>query len=159
MTISTYTNYLTLRWIHASLSKPFTLELNYSSMLLSVYLWVYFILAPPCVHQFLPTLPPPPYTLPNTITSSPPRSSWSSSSRISLAWPPPPLCRYHYRRTLFPPILAALILASCWASSSSNYLNLSLMSGSTSSDTFILSVIWGNASKRQSALFRFYCSL
>ena len=60
MTISTYKNYLTLRWIHARGSKPFRLELNYSSMLLTVSLWVYFILPPPRVHQFLPTLPPPP---------------------------------------------------------------------------------------------------
>ena len=38
MTISTYTNYLTLRWIHDGRPKPFHLQLNYSSMVLAVSL-------------------------------------------------------------------------------------------------------------------------
>ena len=64
MTISTYTNYPTLQWIHAAGSKPFRLHSNCSSTMLAIFLWVYFILPPPCLHRFLPTLPATPPTTP-----------------------------------------------------------------------------------------------
>ena len=71
MSISTYTNYLTLRWIHARSSKPFHLELNLQHYVASILSMSIFYPTPSSCSPFSPhtahhsplLLPPTPYLL------------------------------------------------------------------------------------------------